>query len=170
MNFFKKAGLLVVSSVALLFTTSTGASAFSLGVEVEGEEYNVSFPNKTFDQSLITFTSYESAIAAAEAIVAVLNSDFQDFAKSDGFRKGSDTIYIPYETKVNKKGNTLVSTVRIRESNDGTDEFFYGTRTLKSDRASTYANFENVPEPLTVLGSIAAVGMGTLIKRQRQRG
>ncbi len=168
MNFLQKAFLLSVSAVSCLFAAAPEAAAFSLGVEIDDTPYKVSFSEQTFDSSSITFTDFDSAFEAAEAIVAALNNDIQDFSKSAGFGRASDDIYIPYGIKVDKQGRDRILTVRIREYKDGTDEAFYGTRKLKPEGEAIYANFKYAPEPLTILGSIAAVGMGVVIKRQRQ--
>lgn len=168
MNLLKKAVLLGVSSVGCLFAASPEAAAFTLGVEIDDTPYEVSFPRQTFNSSLITFTDFDSAIKAGEAIVAALNNDIQDFSKAEGFRKASDEIYIPYSIKIDKQGRERILAVRIREAREGTDQLFIGTRKLKPEGEANYASFESVPEPLTILGSIAAVGMGLAIKRKRQ--
>ncbi|MEL7314474.1 MAG: hypothetical protein AAFN08_05925, partial [Cyanobacteria bacterium J06559_3] len=87
MNFLQKAVLLSFASVGCMFVPSPEAAAFTLGVEVEDTPCTVAFSRQTFDSSLLTFTDFDSAITAGEAIVAALNNDVQDFSKSEGFRK-----------------------------------------------------------------------------------
>ena len=163
MNFLQKAILLGVSSVACVLATAPKATAFMLGLEVDETPYKVSFSKQTFDSNLITFPDLESAFIAAEAIAAAVNNDIQEFSKEEGYRKGINDIYVPYSI-----GGKKIFTVRIREYKDGTAKAFYGNRRLKPEGEAVYANFEHAPEPLTVLGSIAAIGMGVAIKRQRQ--
>ena len=168
MGFIKRVVLLGVSSVGCLLATSTTAAAFSLGFDVESEGYNVAFSKQTFDESLVTFTDYDSAYTAAEVLAAALDDNVQELSKADGFKGGFDFFFVPFGVKTNSNGTQRARVIKIKEKRDGTDILFEGENRVPLDRNVIYADFQRAPEPLTILGSIAAVGIGVAIKRKHQ--
>lgn len=170
MDSLKKIALAVAGAVGLMFVASGEAFAASLsGVEVNGMKYNVEFSKdkyKNAKEDLQVFTTKAEAEAAADALKQALEATVgQDLLKENGFGKKGDTIYIPYGE--NKK-QTKAFTIRLVEKKDG-DVIVKGKKNVNVNQKVTYADFEKVPEPLTLLGSAVAVGAGVAIKRQRAR-
>ncbi len=110
----------------------------------------------TFDQQIILTSATFSRVGFNDEFKLFVDGDklvAADIPGGNLFDKGSGTFDFTYFAKPDRTGSVLGFTVT-----DFNDDYFLSS-----------IEVEEVPEPLTILGSLSALGMGVLLKKQQKK-
>lgn len=122
-----------------------------------------------FDDSNDTFTNFNlSTFDSSSNIVASYIDSFGDTylsgANTNGFVISSSTPEFDFDLAINFDGTLTNNTTSLSLLNSFEEDYINNTT-----RSIISGTVSQVPEPLTILGTATALGMGTLLKRKTKK-